>query len=517
MVDRPGRGRVLSVLVLALGLILASGLFPGPDALWAGLSPAPAEGVPAPRSGSPSAGPGRSSPAQAASTVPSDGDEAAAAGQAGAGPAVRLAAAPSGWLSSLRALLGRVLAAGLPVLGGLGGAGYGAPDGQAPGGGQQEEPAPPRAGWMAGWWVQLLGRRPVEPLRLLALGLPALGTAVPPGPGAPAGGPEGQPGASGPAPAAGAAEQQSAAGQSPAAPPAGALPSAGAGAGTGAAAPSGAAPAAGGPAAPEGGDPQSAGPESPSSAGSPPPAAAPPGPLVVVYHTHAREAYGGPGAGKPPKEEAAYSEDPAKTVLRAGAALAEALWRTHGVPALHCPVIHDREGRIGAYLESEATLKRLLAQYRTIRLALDLHRDSQGRKETTIERGGRTLARVMVVLGRGNSNWEANYSLALQLVALMEDRCPGLSRGIFPKAGSYNQHLLPGSLLLEVGGPENTPEEAVATAQVLADLLAELINEHHLAVYGGSSAAPGAGAPALGQATAPAGQGSRGATPAERT
>ncbi|MNJ73036.1 Stage II sporulation protein P (SpoIIP) [compost metagenome] len=64
----------------------------------------------------------------------------------------------------------------------------------------------------------------------------------------------------------------------------------------------------------------------------------------------------------------------------------------------------------------------------------------------------------------------------------MEKTYPGLSRGIWGKTasqgnGEYNQSLADNSVLIEIGGIDNSKEELARTSKVLADILAELFWE----------------------------------------
>jgi len=196
-------------------------------------------------------------------------------------------------------------------------------------------------------------------------------------------------------------------------------------------------------------------------------------PLVAVYHTHSREGFLPElDAAEVERLKGAYSDDLDRTVVRCGRALAAALARLE-VPAVLSERVHDREGRIGAYVRSEATVKALLRAYPSLRLLLDLHRDSQGRDTTTVTLvGGQPAARLLLVVGKKNPHFEANYALALRLVRLAESEYPGLTRGIFPKRDRYNQHLSPYAALVELGGIENTMEEAVRSARLLAQVVA---------------------------------------------
>ncbi|MFC4767399.1 stage II sporulation protein P [Effusibacillus consociatus] len=60
---------------------------------------------------------------------------------------------------------------------------------------------------------------------------------------------------------------------------------------------------------------------------------------------------------------------------------------------------------------------------------------------------------------------------------------PGLSRGVHKKIPNpaydtrYNQDLFPNSIIIEVGGPENTLKETFYTADMLANVIAEVAKD----------------------------------------
>lgn len=209
-------------------------------------------------------------------------------------------------------------------------------------------------------------------------------------------------------------------------------------------------------------------------AGSAP--AFPGGPVVGVYHTHAYESF------LPELPEAnvmrpddAHSQDLAFTVVRVGREIASTLNTRYGIGAVHSTEAHDREGKLGAYVRSEETVCRVLRDYPSVKVMLDVHRDSQPRERTTVEYRGLTYARVMVVLGTDNPGWKKNEEFAKELLATMEAKCPGISAGTYPKPGRFNQHHCAGGLVLEIGGVENTLEECLRTSRIIAEALASLV------------------------------------------
>ncbi|NPV72052.1 MAG: stage II sporulation protein P [Firmicutes bacterium] len=202
----------------------------------------------------------------------------------------------------------------------------------------------------------------------------------------------------------------------------------------------------------------------------------PESPLVAVYHTHARESY------LPELPEAnvmrpddAHSDDLSLTVVRVGKEIAVALDSVYGIGSVHSLEMHDNEGKLGAYVKSEATVGGILNEYPTIRLVLDVHRDSQPRERTTVEVKGERLAKVMVVIGTDNPGWKSNHAVATELLKTLETRYPGISAGIYPKPGRFNQQYSPGGLVLEVGGVENTLDECLRTGRAVAWAIYEMV------------------------------------------
>ena len=117
---------------------------------------------------------------------------------------------------------------------------------------------------------------------------------------------------------------------------------------------------------------------------------------------------------------------------------------------------------------------------------LDLHRDALENTDGTLLRNtavladGRTAAKLMLVVGTdqgggANPRWKDNLSLALKLQCLLERENPGLCRNIDLRTERFNQHLADSALLVEVGATGNTLPEALISARLLADAVADLL------------------------------------------
>ncbi|MER2172723.1 MAG: stage II sporulation protein P, partial [Psychrobacillus psychrodurans] len=78
----------------------------------------------------------------------------------------------------------------------------------------------------------------------------------------------------------------------------------------------------------------------------------------------------------------------------------------------------------------------------------------------------------------GHAEYEKNLQFANNLHTLLEKRYPALSKGILKKSSSqgngvYNQDLAPNSLIIEIGGVDNTVEELHRTTEALAEVLSD--------------------------------------------
>lgn len=132
-----------------------------------------------------------------------------------------------------------------------------------------------------------------------------------------------------------------------------------------------------------------------------------------------------------------------------------------------------------SYKASKEVVTEALANNKDIQYVFDLHRDSVRKDITTKEIKGKKYARLMFVIGGDNPNYEKNFALADKLHHALEEKYPGLSRGVEKYGGEgrngvYNQDVSSNALLIEFGGVDNTFEELNNTAKVLAEVFSEV-------------------------------------------
>lgn len=208
-------------------------------------------------------------------------------------------------------------------------------------------------------------------------------------------------------------------------------------------------------------------------------------PLVALYHSHSSETYHGRNAHPMGKKDDRldYAWGQTTGVISVGDELAYILTSKYKVPVIHSRNIHDFPLIREAYSNSLATVTKILQQYPSVVALFDLHRDGlliAPDSEIAATIGGLTVARVKIVVGKGrpefpNAHWQKNMAFAEQIQAAMEKRYPGLSRGIQVREWPFNQQVQERALLFEIGDHFNTKEEALRSAVLVADVLAEVL------------------------------------------
>ncbi|WP_018661402.1 stage II sporulation protein P [Heyndrickxia acidiproducens] len=131
-----------------------------------------------------------------------------------------------------------------------------------------------------------------------------------------------------------------------------------------------------------------------------------------------------------------------------------------------------------AYQESRNVMASAMRKDRNLQYFIDIHRDSRRKKDTTVVINGKSYAKIAFVIGGEHPNWEKNAKVAADLHNLLKKKYKNVSRGVILKKGAttngkFNQDLSGNSLLIEVGGVDNTFEEMYRTMDAFADVFAD--------------------------------------------
>lgn len=201
-------------------------------------------------------------------------------------------------------------------------------------------------------------------------------------------------------------------------------------------------------------------------------------PLVLIHHTHNYESF-----KTITNKENVY--DDKQNITLVGKRLSEKLEEKN------IPNIQDTSNifRIlkkkglpfpSSYEVSRGIVDDILKKNSKIEMIFDIHRDSAERKITTVKIKGKNYAKVNFVVSHSSDHYKENEKFAKKLHRIMETNFPGLSRGVVVKdmgtrQSTYNLDLKDQSVLVDIGGAENTLEEEYRTTDLLADVIEKLI------------------------------------------
>lgn len=202
------------------------------------------------------------------------------------------------------------------------------------------------------------------------------------------------------------------------------------------------------------------------------------GPQILIYHTHSQEAFADSVPG-----------DASTTIVGAGEYLASILEEKYGYEVLHHVASYDTQQHNYAYSYAEPEIRKLLEEYPSIQVVIDLHRDemAEGTKLVT-QVNGQPTAQFMFFNGLSylnelghidylaNPNLSENLAFSFQMQMAVNTYYPGLARRIYLKGYRYNMHLTGKYLLIELGAQNNTVQEIRNACHPLADVLDRVLS-----------------------------------------
>ncbi len=207
------------------------------------------------------------------------------------------------------------------------------------------------------------------------------------------------------------------------------------------------------------------------------------GPKVLIYHSHATEAYTMDGTDVYEESDSYRTLNTEQNMVRIGEEMA-AVFEAAGIGVLHDTTLYDYPSYNDAYMRSLEGVAAELKEHPSIVLVLDVHRDALVASDGTIYKvvagSVDNCAQVMMVMGSdGNGylhpNWKVNLSLAVNVQNALAEKWATLARPIVLRTSRFNQQLSTGSMLVEVGTHGNTLQEAITAARLYARTVAELM------------------------------------------
>lgn len=204
---------------------------------------------------------------------------------------------------------------------------------------------------------------------------------------------------------------------------------------------------------------------------------------VLIYHTHGSEAFVDSRPG--------VTED---TIIGVGDELARILEEDYGIKVYHDRNVYDvidgELDRSRAYDMSGAGVDAILAQYPSIEVVIDLHRDgvNEGVHLVT-DIDGVPTAQIMFLNGMSrlnvngdidylyNPNKIANLAFSLQMHLEGKRLYGDLMRRIYIRGYRFNLDKLPRATLVEVGAQTNTVQEVKNAMTPLAAIIYSVISQ----------------------------------------
>ena len=209
------------------------------------------------------------------------------------------------------------------------------------------------------------------------------------------------------------------------------------------------------------------------------------GPKVLIYHSHATEAYTMDGTDVYQRSDYYRTLNTEQNMVRIGEEMA-AVFEAAGIGVIHDTTLYDYPNYYESYSRSLAGVAALLKQYPSVELVLDVHRDALEADDGTIYKvvagSVDNCAQVMMVMGSdaggaSHPNWKVNLALALSIQDALARKWATLARPTVLRTARFNQHLSTGSILVEVGTHGNTLQEAITAARLYARTVAELMTQ----------------------------------------
>ena len=200
-------------------------------------------------------------------------------------------------------------------------------------------------------------------------------------------------------------------------------------------------------------------------------------PSIYIYNSHQTEEYS-------PSNFLEFSVNP--TVMVADYIMAD-IFREAGFGVIVeersiKDILNQNNWRYSySYQASRILMEDTFNNNKSLTYFIDIHRDSLTKDRTTVTIDEKKYAKTIFLIGLENPNYEKNLQFTTLLNDKMNEKYPGLSKGIYKKGGEgvngvYNQDFSSKVILLEIGGYENNLTEVLNTVIAFAECFMEVIN-----------------------------------------
>jgi stage II sporulation protein P len=209
---------------------------------------------------------------------------------------------------------------------------------------------------------------------------------------------------------------------------------------------------------------------------------------VFIYNSHNLEAYR-PLLENTTNNENVVSSDERANVVGVSSKLTnllqqEGLGIEFSKANINQILLDKKWNYYSAYKASKEVVEDAVSKNNSLKYLIDIHRDAAGKQITTASINGKNYAKLYLVVGKGNTNYEKNLAFSIRLHDELKKNYPGISRGVFLKGydegdGVYNQNFSDRAILLEVGGVDNTNDEITRSIEAFAEIFSKLYWEEN--------------------------------------
>lgn len=201
-------------------------------------------------------------------------------------------------------------------------------------------------------------------------------------------------------------------------------------------------------------------------------------PTIYIYNTHQTEEY----------KARNFIEESVKPTVQMNNYILEDVFTKAGYNTLVeerniKEVLNSNHWNYAAsYKASRVFLESTKKENPTLKYFLDVHRDSLPKDKTTTTINDKSYAKILFIVGLENPNYIENLNFTEKINQKLIEKYPNLSKGIYKKTGHgvngvYNQDISPRSILVEMGGPENTIDEVLNTCLAFAECFLEVLKD----------------------------------------
>lgn len=199
-------------------------------------------------------------------------------------------------------------------------------------------------------------------------------------------------------------------------------------------------------------------------------------PLIYIYNSHQTEEYA-------PSNFVEFSINP--TVMMADYILEDVFTKNNFPTIVEERKIKDVLNANSwnynyCYAASRNFMEDVYLNNPTLKYFIDVHRDSLTKDRTTVTINDKSYAKVLFLIGLENASFSENLQFTEKINNKLDEMYPNLSKGILQKGGAgvngiYNQDFSKYTILIEIGGMENTPTEVLNSTLAFANAFLEVI------------------------------------------